>query len=41
MPDWAQVRRDTPAAEHRLHFNNAGSAVDASHVQAGCLLDFM
>ena len=24
MPDWAQVRQDTPAAQRVLHFNNAG-----------------
>ncbi len=34
MPDWAQVRVDTPAAEKVLHFNNAGGRRAALSVRA-------
>lgn len=32
MPNWAQVRQDTPAAQRVLHFNNAGSALPIQQV---------
>ena len=34
MPDWAQIRADTPSADKVLHFNNAGGVTSPA-----CLLN--